>query len=51
MPEAAKGARLPRDPRSGWPDELGQALLFEEFGFPRDGERYAPDATTAIRDR
>jgi mannan endo-1,4-beta-mannosidase len=23
--------------------ELGKPLLFEEFGFPRDGERYVPE--------
>jgi mannan endo-1,4-beta-mannosidase len=32
-------------------NELGKPLLFEEFGFPRDGERYVPEATTAFRDR
>ena len=31
--------------------ELGKPLLFEEFGFPRDGESYAPEATTAFRDQ
>jgi len=31
--------------------ELGKPLLFEEFGFPRDGESYAPDAATSFRDR
>jgi mannan endo-1,4-beta-mannosidase len=31
--------------------ELGKPLLFEEFGFPRDDERYVPEATTAFRDR
>lgn len=32
-------------------NELGKPLLFEEFGFPRDGESYAPEATTEFRDR
>jgi mannan endo-1,4-beta-mannosidase len=31
--------------------ELGKPLTFEEFGFPRDGESYAPDATTEFRNR
>ena len=31
--------------------ELGKPLVFEEFGFPRDGEAYSPQATTAFRDR
>jgi mannan endo-1,4-beta-mannosidase len=31
--------------------ELGKPLLFEEFGFPRDGESYAPEATTEFRNR
>lgn len=30
--------------------ELGKPLLFEEFGFPRDGESYGPQATTEFRD-
>ena len=30
--------------------ELGKPLLFEEFGFPRDGESYAPQAATEFRD-
>jgi mannan endo-1,4-beta-mannosidase len=32
-------------------NELGKPLLFEEFGFPRDGESYAPEATTEFRNR
>jgi mannan endo-1,4-beta-mannosidase len=31
--------------------ELGKPLVFEEFGFPRDGESYSPSATTQFRDR
>lgn len=31
--------------------ELGKPLLIEEFGFPRDGEAYAPSATTEYRQR
>ncbi len=31
--------------------ELGKPLTFEEFGFPRDGESYAPEATTEYRER
>ena len=31
--------------------ELGKPLLFEEFGFPRDGESYDPKATTTFRDQ
>ena len=31
--------------------ELRKPLLFEEFGFPRDGESYDPSATTAFRDQ
>ena len=31
--------------------ELGKPLVFEEFGFPRDGELYSPDAPTSFRDR
>ena len=31
--------------------ELGKPLVFEEFGFPRDGELYSPDVPTAFRDR
>jgi mannan endo-1,4-beta-mannosidase len=32
-------------------NELGKPLLFEEFGFPRDGESYSPEATTEFRNR
>ena len=32
-------------------NELGKPLLFEEFGFPRDDESYAPETTTDFRDR
>lgn len=31
--------------------ELGKPLVFEEFGFPRDGELYSPEAPTTFRDR
>ena len=31
--------------------ELGKPLLFEEFGFPRDGESYDPAAATTFRDQ
>jgi len=31
--------------------ELGKPLVFEEFGFPRDGESYSPSAATEFRDR
>ena len=31
--------------------ELGKPLLFEEFGFPRDGEVYAPGTATTVRER
>ena len=31
--------------------ELGKPLIFEEFGFPRDGEAYSPDATTLFKER
>ena len=31
--------------------ELGKPLLFEEFGFPRDGEVYAPGTATTFRER
>ena len=30
---------------------LGKPLLFEEFGFPRDGELYDPTAPTTFRER
>jgi mannan endo-1,4-beta-mannosidase len=32
-------------------NELGKPLLFEEFGFPRDDESYAPGAATGFRDQ
>ncbi|KRA80833.1 glycoside hydrolase 5 family protein [Altererythrobacter sp. Root672] len=32
-------------------NELGKPLLFEEFGFPRDGEVYSPGTPTTFRDR
>lgn len=32
-------------------DTSGKPLVFEEFGFPRDGERYAPEAPTTFRER
>jgi mannan endo-1,4-beta-mannosidase len=31
--------------------ELGKPLIFEEFGFPRDGESYSPEAATGFRER
>jgi mannan endo-1,4-beta-mannosidase len=31
--------------------QLDKPLLFEEFGFPRDGESYSPDAPTNFRER
>ncbi len=31
--------------------ELGLPLVFEEFGFPRDGEVYAPGTPTTFRER
>lgn len=31
--------------------ELGKPLVFEEFGFPRDGEVYAPGTPTTFRER
>lgn len=31
--------------------EMGKPLVIEEFGFPRDGEAYAPSATTVFRER
>jgi mannan endo-1,4-beta-mannosidase len=31
--------------------EAGKPLTFEEFGFPRDGELYAPDVPTTFRQR
>lgn len=31
--------------------QLGKPLVIEEFGFPRDGEAYAPQATTRWRER
>jgi mannan endo-1,4-beta-mannosidase len=30
---------------------LGKPLVFEEFGFPRDGEGYSPDVGTSFRQR
>jgi mannan endo-1,4-beta-mannosidase len=30
---------------------LGKPLLFEEFGFPRDGELYAPEVPTTFKER
>ncbi len=32
-------------------DAAGKPLAFEEFGFPRDGERYDPAAPTTFRER
>lgn len=32
-------------------NELGKPLVIEEFGFPRDGEVYAPGTPTTFRDR
>ena len=31
--------------------QLGKPLLFEEFGFPRDGESYDPAVPTTFRER
>ncbi|MBW8879963.1 MAG: cellulase family glycosylhydrolase [Asticcacaulis sp.] len=31
--------------------ELNKPLVFEEFGFPRDGGKYAPDVPTTYKDR
>jgi len=31
--------------------ELGKPLVFEEFGFPRDGEAYDPSVPTSFRER
>jgi len=31
--------------------QLGKPLVFEEFGFPRDGEEYAPDVPTTFKER
>jgi len=31
-------------------EQLGKPLVIEEFGFPRDGEAYAPSATTQFRE-
>lgn len=31
-------------------EQLGKPLVIEEFGFPRDGEAYAPSAATAFRE-
>ncbi|WP_285713304.1 glycoside hydrolase 5 family protein [Erythrobacter oryzae] len=31
-------------------EQLGKPLLIEEFGFPRDGEAYAPSASTQFRE-
>lgn len=30
--------------------DIGKPLVIEEFGFPRDGEAYAPDAATTFRE-
>jgi mannan endo-1,4-beta-mannosidase len=30
---------------------MDKPLVFEEFGFPRDGELYDPEITTAFRER
>jgi mannan endo-1,4-beta-mannosidase len=32
-------------------EKLGKPLVIEEFGFPRDGEAYAPSATSAFREQ
>lgn len=32
-------------------EQLGKPLLIEEFGFPRDGEAYAPSASTQFREQ
>ena len=32
-------------------EQMGKPLLVEEFGFPRDEEKYAPSATTEFRER
>ena len=32
-------------------EQLGKPLLIEEFGFPRDGESYAADASTRFREQ
>lgn len=32
-------------------EALGKPLIFEEFGFPRDAERYDPSAGTTFRER
>lgn len=31
-------------------EKLGKPLVIEEFGFPRDGEAYAPSAATTFRE-
>lgn len=31
--------------------EIGKPLLFEEFGFPRDGELYSPDVPATFREQ
>lgn len=31
--------------------DMGKPLVIEEFGFPRDGEAYAPDTTTLFRQK
>jgi len=31
--------------------ELGKPLVFEEFGFPRDGELHSPEAATSFREQ
>jgi len=47
--EANTGAYIEAHERLARP--LGKPLVIEEFGFPRDGESYAPSARTIFRER
>ena len=50
-PVAARNTANYLDEHQRLARELGKPLLVEEFGFPRDGEAYAPTTTTEFRQR
>jgi len=50
-PEAERLALDYLDRHSTFAEEIGKPLVLDEFGIPRDGHSYSPEAGTTYRDR
>ena len=51
FPKALNFAKKYVDDHAQRAAKLGKPILLEEFGFPRDGDSYLPDAPTTLRDK